>query len=122
MVLAAISLLLLISACVGASPVTINGAFGEVALEAGAEVVKDGELVLAEEVRVWVGFQVVGNLGDGFFEVGSDIGVEIAFGVAGDIDGPLVGQLADAVDANGVSVGGATAHCRRGDGDGVAKV
>lgn len=119
--LAAISLLLLI-ACVGASPVAIDGAFGHLALEALAEVVEDCELVLAEQVGVRVGVEVVGDLGDGILQVRGDIGVEIALGIASNIDGSLVGQLANAVDADCVDVVGAAAHCRRGEGDGVAEV
>jgi hypothetical protein len=90
--LAAISCLLI--ACVGASPVPIDGAFSELAFEALPEVVEDGELVLAEHVRVRVGVQVVADFGDGLVEVGGDTWVEIAFGVAGNVDGSLVGQLA----------------------------
>jgi hypothetical protein len=116
--LAAISCLLI--ACVGASPVPIDGAFSELAFEALPEVVEDGELVLAEHVRVRVGVQVVADFGDGLVEVGGDTWVEIAFGVAGNVDGSLVGQLANAVYADCVCavVVCAASHCRRGDGDG----
>ena len=118
--LGAISLLLLAS--MSASPVAIDRALGHLTREALTEVVEDSEFVFAEQVRVRVGFQVVCDLSDGVFEECSDTRVEVAFGVAGDIDGPLVGQLANTVNADRVSVGGATAHCRGGDGDGVAKV
>jgi len=108
--LAAISLLLLV-ASVGASPVTVNRALGHLAGEARTEVVEDSEFVFAEQVRVRVGFQVVCDLGNGVFEVRSDIRIEVTFGVAGNVDGSLVGQLADAVNAHRVCVvGGAATH------------
>ena len=118
--LAAISLLLLAS--MGASPVAIDGAFGHLSLKALTKVVEDGEFVLAEQVGVRVGVQIVCDLGDGVFKVRSDIRIEIAFGVACNVDSSLVGQLADAVHAHCVGVVGAAAHCRRGYGDRVAKV
>ena len=106
--------MLLLLASVGASPVAVNCALGYLACKALTEVVEDSEFVFAEQVRVRVGFQVVGNLSDSFFEICSDTRVEVAFGVAGDIDGSLVSQLTDAVDANRivVVVGSAAAHCR----------
>lgn len=110
--LAAISLLLLAS--MSASPVTIDRALGHLTREALTEVVEDSEFVFAEQVRVRVGFQIVCDFGDGVFKVCSDIRIEVAFGVAGNIDGSLVGQLADAVDAHRIIVvGSAAAHCRR---------
>jgi hypothetical protein len=113
--LAAISLLLLAS--MSASPVAIDRALGHLTRESLAEVVEDSEFVFAEQVRVRVGFQIVCDFGDGVFKVCSDIGIEVAFGIAGDVDGSLVGQLADAIDAHRiVVVGGAAAHCRRRDG------
>ena len=122
MTLGAISLLLLL-ASVGASPVAINRALGHLAREALTKVVEDSEFVFAEQVRVRVGFQIVCDLGNGVFKVCSDTRVEVAFGVASDIDGSLVSQLADAINAHRiVVVGGAAAHCRRRDGDGVAVV
>lgn len=121
MTLGAISLLLLAS--VGASPVAINRALGNLAREALTKVVEDSEFVFAEQVRVRVGFKIVGNLGDSLFEICSDIGIEVAFGVAGDIDGSLVSQLANTIDADRIVViGSAATHCGRRDGDGVAMV
>ena len=119
--LGAISLLLLL-ASVGASPVAINSALGHLAGEALTKVVEDSEFVFAEQVRVRVGFQIVCDLGDSIFEICSDSRIEVAFGVPGNIDGTLVGQLADAIDANGIIVCGAATHCRRRDRDGVAVV
>jgi hypothetical protein len=109
--LGAISLLLLAS--MGASPVAIDGALGHLSLKALTKVVEDSEFVFAEQVRVRVRFQIVCDFGDGLFEVRSDIRIEIAFGVAGNVDGSLVGQLADAFHAHCVGVVGTAAHCRR---------
>ena len=120
--LGAISLLLLFAG-VGASPVAINRALGHLAGEALTEVVEDSEFVFAEQVRIRVGLQIVRDLGDGLFEICSDVRIEVAFGVAGDIDSSLVRQLTDAIDTNRVVVvGSAAAHCGRRDGDGVAVV
>lgn len=119
--LGAISLLLFAS--VGASPVAINRALGHLTREALTKVVEDSEFVFAEQVRVRVGFQIIGNLGNCLFEICSDVRIEVAFGVAGDIDGSLVSQLTNTIDADRiVVVGSAATHCRRRDGDGVAVV
>jgi len=94
----------LLVGCVRASPISVHGAFRKVALKAMAEVVEDGKLVFAQDVGVGVRSEVVGDLRDGLFEVGGDIGVEIALGVPGDVDGALVSQLADAVAVGGIVV------------------
>lgn len=121
MTLAATGLLLI--RCVSATPISVNCAFSDLALEMCTIVVEDCELVLAEDVRVGVGGKVVRDFGYSFFEVSSDARVEIAFSVASKIDGSLIGQWADTVTAGlVVAVGSAAIHCRRGDGDGRTKL
>ena len=73
-------------------------------MEAMAEVVEDGKFVLAQDVGIGVRVEVVGDLRDSLLEVGSYVGVEISLGVAGDVDGALVGQLANAVVSGRVVV------------------
>lgn len=100
----AATMLRLLVRCVRTSPVTVHGTFREVALEAMAEVVEDGKLVFAQDVGFGVGIEVVGDLCDGLFEVSSDVGVEVTLGVAGDINGALVGQFANAVAAGWIVI------------------
>lgn len=109
---------------VRAAPVSVDCALSDLALESGAEIVEDCELVFAEHVGVGAGVEVVRNLGDSFLEVSGDTGVEVAFGVASYINGPLVGQLADAVNASlvVVGVGSAATHCRGRHGHGRAEL
>jgi hypothetical protein len=87
----------LLVGCVRTSPVPVHGTFRKVALEAVAEVVEDGKLVFAQDVGVGVRSEVVGNLRHRLFEVGGDVGVKIALSVAGNVNGALIGQFADAV-------------------------
>lgn len=95
----------------GASPVPVNSAFGNIALEALPEIVEDGELILGEKAGVRLGVELVVDLGDCIFEVRGDTGIEIALGVARDVNGSLVGQRTNPVDAGGAGVVGVAAHC-----------
>lgn len=115
--LAATSLLLL--ARVRGAPVAVDRALGDVSRETLPVVVEDRKLVFAQDVSVRLGVKPVCYLRDGVFEIARDTRIQIAFGVASNVDGSLICELTNAINA-GVGVAVAT-HCRRREGDGMMK-
>lgn len=108
--LAATSLLLL--ARVRRAPVAVDRALGDVSRETLAVVVEDRKLVFAQDVSVRLGVKPVCYLRDGVVEIARDIRIQVAFGIASNVDGSLICELTNAVNAGGVGVAVAT-HCRR---------
>lgn len=72
------------------SPVAVYRTFCEVAFEAATVVVEHRELVLTQNVAVWVGVDVCPDVVHSVVEVGRNTRVQVAFGIASYIDGSLV--------------------------------
>ncbi len=60
--------------------------------------IEDRKLVLAEYIRVRVLLDATPDLGQDSFQVVSDVGVEVAFGVASNVESALVVESSHTVD------------------------
>lgn len=96
-------------------PVSRNGLNGQgVALEALHEEVEDGKLGLGQETRGGLGADASPDDGERVFEVVAYGNIQVAFGVAGNVQRALVGERADSVDV--LRPGRAGAHVAEGAG------
>ena len=84
---------------VGVLPVTCNSLLCLKPVFEPTDVeVEDGKLVLGQDILVWLSLNATPNVADGFLEIVVDGRIEVAFGVASNVDRTLVAERTEFVN------------------------